>query len=120
MRELWYNKCIDAGGTARIDALDWLSRATLDAIGKTGLSHPHPSVTRNRADILLGFDYDFESLNENGGQTELGAAFEKIFRQDNTPQVQIRMLLNDQFPMLRRLFVSIHNCKERQDLLHVF
>ena len=40
LREIWTNKCIDAGGTVRLDALDWMSKATLDAIGKAGQFSP--------------------------------------------------------------------------------
>ena len=36
MREIWYNMCIEAGGSVRLNALGWMSKATLDAIGKAG------------------------------------------------------------------------------------
>ncbi|EJD37741.1 cytochrome P450 [Auricularia subglabra TFB-10046 SS5] len=85
LREILTNKCIDAGGTARINALDWLSKATLDAIGKAG------------------FDYEFGTLNENGVTNELAEAFEGVLRKDTTPWQQVRFLLNNQFPLIRAI-----------------
>ncbi|EJD39291.1 cytochrome P450 [Auricularia subglabra TFB-10046 SS5] len=86
MREIWYNKCIDAGGSVTLNALDWLSRATLDAIGKAG------------------FDYEFNTLNEEGEKNELAVAFDKIFRVDVAPKLQIRGFIYNQFPLLRKFF----------------
>ncbi|EJD37740.1 cytochrome P450 [Auricularia subglabra TFB-10046 SS5] len=86
LRDIWSQKCIASGGTTRLDALDWLGKATLDAIGKAG------------------FDYEFGTLNENGTKNELAAAFEGVMRRDTTPLQQIRVLLNTQFPLHRVIF----------------
>ncbi|EJD37738.1 cytochrome P450 [Auricularia subglabra TFB-10046 SS5] len=85
LREVLTNKCIDAGGTARIDVLDWLSKATLDIIGKAG------------------FDYEFDTLNENGAMDELAKAFDEVLRKDASKWDQIRMLVNYQFPVIRAI-----------------
>ncbi|EJD37313.1 cytochrome P450 [Auricularia subglabra TFB-10046 SS5] len=88
MREIWHNKCIAAGGTVQLDALSWLSKATLDSIG------------------IAGFGYDFGALNENGVKNELYAAFERLLRVDNKPTAELRALLENLFPILRRLAPS--------------
>ncbi|EJD50642.1 cytochrome P450 [Auricularia subglabra TFB-10046 SS5] len=85
LREILTNKCIDAGGTARIDAVGWLSKATLDIIGKAG------------------FDYEFDTLNENGPMDELAKAFDETLRKDAPTWDQIRMLINYQFPLIRAI-----------------
>ncbi|KZV95960.1 cytochrome P450 [Exidia glandulosa HHB12029] len=82
LREIWYNKCIEAGGSVRLNALSWLSKATLDGIGKAG------------------FDYEFETLNEGGKMNELAEAFEQLFRTDQTVFEQMRVMMNDRLPLL--------------------
>nr|BAL05140.1 cytochrome P450 [Phanerodontia chrysosporium] len=60
MRDVWYNEIAKAGGaSAHVDALSWLSRATLDIIGRAG------------------FGYDFEALT--GASNELNQAFSTLF-----------------------------------------
>ena len=54
---------------------------------------------------LLGFDYEFGTLNENGQPNELAEAFESIFRTDLTVLQQMRGMLNDRFPIVRRMLV---------------
>lgn len=83
--EIWRGKCAEAGGTARIDVLSWVSKATLDALGKAG------------------FDYEFGDLNENGVKNEMAAALEVVFRTDATASEQVRMLLVEYFPLLRTI-----------------
>ncbi|KAJ7912531.1 cytochrome P450 [Mycena leptocephala] len=61
LRDIWSTQVANAGGTARIDVLSWLSKATLDIIG------------------LAGFNYEFNNLSSDG-TSELGAAFSTIFR----------------------------------------
>ncbi|KAJ7911563.1 cytochrome P450 [Mycena leptocephala] len=61
LRDIWSAQATNAGGTARIDVLSWLSKATLDIIG------------------LAGFNYEFNNLSSDG-TSELGAAFSTIFR----------------------------------------
>lgn len=87
LREIWHGKCIEAGGTARVDVLSWMSKAALDAIGKAG------------------FDYELGNLNENenGAKTEMAAALEGVFRTDATALEQARALLDDYFPLLRAI-----------------
>ncbi|EJD47289.1 cytochrome P450 [Auricularia subglabra TFB-10046 SS5] len=85
LRDIWHNKCLEAGGTARVDVLKWMSKAALDAIGKAG------------------FDYDFKNLDEHGEQTEMAAALEGVFRTDTTALEQVRVLLDDHFPLLRAI-----------------
>ncbi|EJD39033.1 cytochrome P450 [Auricularia subglabra TFB-10046 SS5] len=87
LREVWYNKCIEAGGSVRLNAIEWLSKATLASIGKAG------------------FDYDFNTLNEHAPKNELAEAFDKVFRADESPGVILRVLLNAQFPILKRTLV---------------
>ncbi|KZV96656.1 cytochrome P450 [Exidia glandulosa HHB12029] len=88
LRDIWLNKCVEAGGSVQIDAMEWMSKATLDAIGKAG------------------FDYEFGTLNETGETNELALAFERIFRTDMKPHEQRRMLLNNAIPLLRWLAPS--------------
>ncbi|KZV96634.1 cytochrome P450 [Exidia glandulosa HHB12029] len=85
LREIWYNKCIEAGGSVKLNALHWMSKATLDAIGKAG------------------FDYEFGTLNETGETNELAEAFEQVFRTDFTVYQQMRVMMNDRFPLLRAI-----------------
>ncbi|KZV81802.1 cytochrome P450 [Exidia glandulosa HHB12029] len=85
LREIWHNKCIEAGGSVKLDVLHWISQATLDAIGKAG------------------FDYDFGTLNETGETNELAEVFEQVFRTDFTLFQQMRLMLNETFPLLRAI-----------------
>ncbi|KZV92037.1 cytochrome P450 [Exidia glandulosa HHB12029] len=85
LREIWNNKCVEAGGSVHLDALDWISRATFDSIGKAG------------------FDYDFGTMNEDGETNEMAEAFNTIFRADATPFEEMRGMLNDRFPLLRAI-----------------
>ncbi|EJD52005.1 cytochrome P450 [Auricularia subglabra TFB-10046 SS5] len=81
LRDIWRVKMTEGGGTAQVDALSWLSRATLDIIG------------------LAGFDYQFNALNEQGESNELSDAFTKVFATNQTPRT-LPMLKNF-FPFLR-------------------
>ncbi|KAF7353805.1 hypothetical protein MVEN_01066000 [Mycena venus] len=64
LRDIWASQ-VAKSGTARVDALTWLSKATLDIIG------------------LAGFNYSFNSLASEE-QTELGAAFATTFQAGQT------------------------------------
>lgn len=101
LREIWYNKCVEAGGTVQLNALEWMSMATLDAIGKAGACLA-PRVLRCNFGTL-GFDYEFGTLN--GHTSELAQAFEQLFRTDFTVPEQIRVMLNDKLPIIRALYV---------------
>ncbi|KAJ6606201.1 cytochrome P450 [Mycena vulgaris] len=61
LRDIWAAQASNSGGTARVNILPWLSKATLDIIG------------------LAGFNYNFNSLASEGA-SELGAAFASISR----------------------------------------
>lgn len=41
LRDIWISKISKSGKPTRIDALSWLSRATLDIIGVAGMSLPN-------------------------------------------------------------------------------
>ncbi|EJD39284.1 cytochrome P450 [Auricularia subglabra TFB-10046 SS5] len=86
MTEIWQNKCLAGGGSAQVDVLSWLSRATLDALGKAG------------------FDYDFNSLSEADEKNELAEALDGIMRVDVTSAMHVKTLLNNMFPVIRKLF----------------
>ncbi|KAJ7118957.1 cytochrome P450 [Mycena epipterygia] len=60
LRDIWANQAANAGGTARIDILSWLTKATLDIIG------------------LAGFNYNFNSLGSES-ESELATAFATMF-----------------------------------------
>ncbi|KAF9020787.1 cytochrome P450 [Hymenopellis radicata] len=62
LRDILAAECaMNPDGALRTDALSWLNRVTLDIIG------------------LTGFNYKFDSLNDNGAPNELNVAFSKIF-----------------------------------------
>ncbi|KAJ7496541.1 cytochrome P450 [Mycena latifolia] len=62
LRDIWASQVSNAGGTARLDVLSWLSKATLDIIG------------------LAGFNYHFNSLTGSETASELGGAFSAMFQ----------------------------------------
>ncbi|KAJ7073332.1 cytochrome P450 [Mycena belliarum] len=66
LRDIWAAQASNAGGTANIDVLAWLTKATLDIIG------------------LAGFNYPFNALSGGEGASELGAAFSTIFESGTT------------------------------------
>ncbi|KAJ7765808.1 cytochrome P450 [Mycena metata] len=79
LRDIWADQAARSG-TVRLDALSWLSKATLDIIG------------------LAGFNYNFNSLaSEN--QSELAAAFSTIFRAGTT--ITPIRILQARFPVFR-------------------
>ncbi|KAJ7857550.1 cytochrome P450 [Mycena leptocephala] len=79
LRDIWASQAAQSG-TARVDALSWLSKATLDMIG------------------LAGFNYNFNSLASES-QTELAAAFSTVFHA-GTSITPIRAL-QTLFPVFR-------------------
>lgn len=82
MRDIWARSVENSGnGTARIDVLSWLSRATLDVIG------------------LAGFNYKFNALNEHGEVNELNKAFSTLFHADG--RFHVLQLLQAFFPIFR-------------------
>ncbi|KAJ7491080.1 cytochrome P450 [Mycena latifolia] len=81
LRDILATQVANSGGTARVDILPWLSRATLDIIG------------------LAGFNYHFNSLSGSESATELGAAFASIFQAGF--QMNPLRILQTWFPPLR-------------------
>ncbi|EEB90477.1 hypothetical protein MPER_11312, partial [Moniliophthora perniciosa FA553] len=80
LRDVWKSQVNEAeNGEARLDALSWLSRMTLDVIG------------------LAGFNYTFSSLS--GKPTELNEAFKTLFSQ--TSRISLWRLLQGGLPILR-------------------
>ncbi|CAA7260921.1 unnamed protein product [Cyclocybe aegerita] len=70
-------------GRVKVDALSWLSRATLDVIG------------------LAGFNYRFDALSDGPGKNELSNAFASVFKAGSG--VNIIPLLRRRFKWLRWL-----------------
>ncbi|KAJ7144759.1 cytochrome P450 [Mycena crocata] len=81
LRDIWAGQAAKSGGTARVDILSWLSKATLDIIG------------------LAGFNYHFNSLSLSGESTELGSAFAVIF--DSGMRMNVIRMLQTWIPALR-------------------
>ncbi|KAF8065386.1 cytochrome P450 [Lyophyllum atratum] len=82
LRDIWAAGNFNAGGTSQVDALSWLSRATLDVIG------------------LAGFDYRFDAMSDNPKQTELNAAFAALFETATRKRILLA-LLRPFLPFLR-------------------
>ncbi|KAJ7498342.1 cytochrome P450, partial [Mycena galericulata] len=88
LRDIWAVQAANAGGTARLDVMSWLSKATLDIIR------------------LAGFNYHFNALaSKDIDSTELGAAFSTIF-QAGTKQSPLRAL-HAVIPSLRVIRSSV-------------
>ncbi|PIL29242.1 cytochrome P450 [Ganoderma sinense ZZ0214-1] len=81
LRNLWASTISAQGEVARIDVLKDLSKMTLDVIG------------------LAGFNYRFNSLNQEGESNELGQAFQDIF--DVPEKIPFLLILRNFFPILR-------------------
>ncbi|KAF7298435.1 hypothetical protein MKEN_01368600 [Mycena kentingensis (nom. inval.)] len=83
LRDIWLSEIRKSeDGVARVNALSWLGKATLDIIG------------------LAGFNYQFNSLASEG-ESELGAAFDSIFRQ--TTQFSVFGVLQAFIPAFRAI-----------------
>ncbi|KAF8177631.1 cytochrome P450 [Pholiota molesta] len=67
----------DYEGPAKIDALSWLSRTTLDIIG------------------LAGFNYNFDSLTDSPEKNELSEAFAVMFRTSSTTRLVPMLRFSD-------------------------
>ncbi|KAF7297700.1 Cytochrome P450 [Mycena kentingensis (nom. inval.)] len=82
LREKWLGLADEAAGKpARIDALAWLARATLDTIG------------------VAGFGYHFNALTDDH-RDELAQAFADIF--STARKFRVMTILQAWFPVLRR------------------
>jgi hypothetical protein len=97
LRDIWASQAAQSG-TARVDALSWLSKATLDMIGLAGKFRFY-SVAGSLSRVLIaGFNYNFNSLASES-QTELAAAFSTVFHA-GTSITPIRAL-QTLFPVFR-------------------
>ncbi|KAF9453671.1 cytochrome P450 [Macrolepiota fuliginosa MF-IS2] len=84
LRDTWTSEMKDGDGEAKVDALSWLSRTTLDVIGKAG------------------FGYDFGALSEDPDhRNELAEAFATMFKVGS--RLNFVALLRGVFPILRFL-----------------
>ncbi|KAJ7063948.1 cytochrome P450 [Mycena amicta] len=85
LRDIWISQIARGNGTAHVEALSWLSKATLDIIG------------------LAGFNHNINALgtSEGGKQDELAEAFERVFAAET--DFSLMRFLQMKFPPLRRL-----------------
>ncbi|KAJ6510544.1 cytochrome P450 [Mycena sanguinolenta] len=88
LRDIWAGLVANANGTARVDILSWLSKATLDIIG------------------LAGFNYHFSNLSAEK-TSELGQAFSDIFRSGET--VNFIRIIQTFFPAFRIIPTKLDN-----------
>ncbi|KAJ7275844.1 cytochrome P450 [Mycena rebaudengoi] len=84
LRDAWLGEAAENGGIGKVDAMGWLSKATLDIIG------------------LAGFNYKFNALDPNAARDEFDEAFSSI----TSSGMEILNLLKAFFPILRGI-VSI-------------
>ncbi|KAH7101316.1 cytochrome P450 [Auriculariales sp. MPI-PUGE-AT-0066] len=80
LRDVWLSKTAETGSTT-LDALSWLSRATLEIIGKGG------------------FGYNFNALDEHAPPNELNEAFSHVF--STTKKVNTWVIVRSILPMLQ-------------------
>ncbi|KAG6809703.1 hypothetical protein H0H92_015069 [Tricholoma furcatifolium] len=83
LRDIWASDVAAQSGQARVDALSFLSRATLDIIG------------------LAGFNYKFDALSTDPKKNELNAAFAIMFKAGT--KLSLIPILRTWFPLLRFL-----------------
>lgn len=83
LRDIWAAENAREGGTSQIDALSWLSRATLDIIG------------------LAGFNYHFDALSGDPEKNELNEAFATMFKAGT--KMSVIPLIRSFVPFLRFL-----------------
>ncbi|KAJ3796242.1 cytochrome P450 [Lentinula aff. detonsa] len=87
LKDLWSSRIIAAGGTVKLNVLDWISKMTLDVIGRAG------------------FNYEFDTLKENGESNKLAQAFAAIFSDLDMEKAKFQpwTVLQTLFPILRVL-----------------
>ncbi|KAJ7253334.1 cytochrome P450 [Mycena haematopus] len=91
LRDIWASQIARSGESSRVDALTWLSKATLDIIG------------------LAGFNYNFNSLASEE-QTELGAAFATTFQAGQ--RMNILRMLQIWIPAFRLIRTNVDRVME--------
>ncbi|KAJ7082621.1 cytochrome P450 [Mycena belliarum] len=86
LREIWVAEAAKGGGVARIEAISWLSKATLDIIG------------------LAGFNYEINALGARAGDApdELVEAFEAMFHTEPHGHNVLRFI-QSRIPLLRNI-----------------
>ncbi|KAF7359134.1 hypothetical protein MSAN_01255000 [Mycena sanguinolenta] len=107
LRDIWAAQTANSGGSSRVDALTWLSKATLDIIGLAGKSTPYPPTESDSS--FAGFNYNFNSLASEE-QTELGAAFATTFQAGQT--INTFRLLQVWFPLFRIVRTNVDRVME--------
>ncbi|KAF7334967.1 hypothetical protein MVEN_02246700 [Mycena venus] len=88
LRDIWAAQVAKSNdGVARVEALSWLSKATLDIIG------------------LAGFNYKIDALGaeEGAAPNELAEAFEAIFAAETGSGFSFARFLQLRFPILRNI-----------------
>jgi hypothetical protein len=94
----------NGGGEAVLDVSMWASRATFDVISAAG-SRPSPSPHVVETKCMAGFDYDFNSIEND--TNELFRAYKEMFEYAVSQNTNvIRQMLGVYFPALNTLFVS--------------
>ncbi|KAF7313719.1 hypothetical protein HMN09_00528900 [Mycena chlorophos] len=86
LRDIWANQLSENGGTATIDAFDWLRRMTLDVIGEAG------------------FGYEFHALSANDTRAEsekLEDLFTEVLHSPKAPRNIMFRLAQNIYPILR-------------------
>ncbi|KAJ3812883.1 cytochrome P450 monooxygenase [Lentinula aff. lateritia] len=87
LKDVWSSQIVNGGGTAKINALDSISKMTLDVIGR------------------VGFNYEFDTLKESGESNKLAQAFATIFGDLDMEKAKYQpwTVLQTLFPILRAL-----------------
>uniref|UniRef100_A0A0W0G9B1 Cytochrome p450 n=2 Tax=Moniliophthora roreri TaxID=221103 RepID=A0A0W0G9B1_MONRR len=101
LRDVWKSEINEAeNGEARLDALSWLSRMTLDIIGLAGMVLAD-SRCLQAVNVIdpTGFNYTFSSLS--GKPNELNEAFTTLFAQ--TSSFGVWPMLQGHLPILRSI-----------------
>ncbi|KIY48866.1 cytochrome P450 [Fistulina hepatica ATCC 64428] len=91
LRDAWFEQVFEQGGaSAKVDVLSWLSRTTLDVIGRAG------------------FNYEFNALK--GDRNELNQAMATIFKRE--PYFRVIHSLRMWMPVLRLIPMPLRSDKE--------
>ncbi|KAJ6448694.1 cytochrome P450 [Mycena sanguinolenta] len=85
LRDIWTDQVAQENGAARIDVLEWLRRMTLDVIGQAG------------------FNYQFDTLNENGKPNELNEVFTELLHSPSSQRYRGFSLAQSILPILKLL-----------------
>ncbi|KAJ7275767.1 cytochrome P450 [Mycena rebaudengoi] len=97
LRDIWIAEAAQNAGVGKVDALSWLSRATLDIIGLAGKLIL--SFFRSRNSRSTGFSYDFNTLDVSKKRDEFVEAFTTI----TSTKMSSLDFLQARFPIFRVL-----------------